>query len=373
MDAATLKTLLLDSIMKNIGCYYTFTEEGESLLEEAASEADDKRRAALIINALNVTKNGQVENTYDPEDYIDDLVEDLYNEDDPEESTLSKPELNKIEAHQVIDVEFENHLPVSITFAKLDCPITSIAFMGVIKKVFFGDQKEWMYAPELYREQHSCLDDLGIRIPESVFQYDFFYGRILGYCDIFEWLLSKNDLGADGSLSPLVDRLRNPNKNKEKQTGIQSVFDLDINGEENKGLLEYIFKYGWGEVAGRNIVLFTADRAQGGLFFNEGENRFMGFYWSEGGRTDIYRSLSDYVNSMLSSEIECFLLLAAYRAFVDMNKVTINDGIEYKIASDAKINSLTHFIGHGIKFNTEEEDSGNYFAGWLDKSIPWDV
>ena len=83
MDAATLKTLLLDSIMKNIGCYYTFTEEGESLLEEAASEADDKRRAALIINALNVTKNGQVENTYDPEDYIDDLVEDLYNEDDP--------------------------------------------------------------------------------------------------------------------------------------------------------------------------------------------------------------------------------------------------------------------------------------------------
>jgi len=44
MDAATLKTLLLDSIMKNIGVDFKFTEEGEVLLNEAVSESNYESR-----------------------------------------------------------------------------------------------------------------------------------------------------------------------------------------------------------------------------------------------------------------------------------------------------------------------------------------
>lgn len=366
MDAVTLKALLLDSIKKNIGVNFTFTEEGECLLEEAASEADDKRRAALIINALNVTDNGQVENKYDPEYYIYELVDDLYDEDDPEESTLRKPELDKIEAHQVIDVEYRNHLPISITLSELEYPITSIAFMGVIKKVYFGDPKVWIYDSASYKDAYLCLEKLGIHIPESVFQYHFFISCVLGYCRIFEYLLKINDLFDESRLSPLITRLKCPNECGVDQKENQSRSGLEKGNDHYQELIDYIFQYAFGVITDKNIVLFTADRAQGGLFFNEGQDRFMGFYWEEGGET-IYRSLPDYVNSTLSADIESFLLLAAFRAFVDLNKVIINDGVDYLKGTDG----VGKLSADGVRFNSEE-DISRCTIGWLHESLLWE-
>ena len=279
---------------------------------------NDKRRAALIINALDVTDNEQVENKYNAEDYIVDIVEDpdlfLYDEDYPDEGMLKRRgQLNRIEEHHIINVEFENHLPVSITLTAVVYPITSIAFMGVIKKVFFGDPKEWIYDKELYKEEHSCLDSLGIHIPESVFQYEYYFCCVLSSCNVFEWFFSRNNLDINCRLHPLLNRLRDFNEDSNKQKYIQSVSDVEMEGEDKKIQLDDIILYGEGVVTDRNIVLFTAMAGldQGGLFFNEGENRFMGFYWSEyATETNIYRSLPDYVNSRLSTEIEYFFFIA---------------------------------------------------------------
>ena len=368
MDAATLKTLLLDTIKKNIGVNFTFTEEGECLLEEAASEADDKRRAALIINALNVTDNGQVENKYNPEYYIADCVEDLYDEDDPEESYLKNPELNKIEKQQIIDVEFENHLPVSITFTELEWPITSIAFMGVIKNVFFGDKNEWVYDPSIYKVERHCAEMLGIGLPDSVYQLGCFIGYITKYASIFEGLLTQHHMGYEspffdlmGELSATGELLKDP--------------DTGLDEGAKKDLLNTYIDAQFSPVTEKRIELFRADGPNGSIFYNKKSDRYMGFYWFDEDGVRMYLSLIDYVNSELSYKLEGFLLLAAFRTFVKVNEIIFDEGIEYKITSHEGWRYRADFSCNGCKFKPEDgsDKAGNYIAGWLVKGIPWDA
>ena len=148
-----LKPVLLKLIKNRTGCDFTLTGRGEKLLIDAGSEGDDKRKTALIINALEIINSTQVEGcgTSSAESLTEDIVGYLYycNDDLCEKAVLSSPELSRITVENIINVEMENGIPKSVTFSQLTAPIFSMAFMGVITNIYFVNSREWLYDQDM--------------------------------------------------------------------------------------------------------------------------------------------------------------------------------------------------------------------------------
>ena len=380
IDGASLRSLILGLIKKNTGVDFTLSEEGEDLLKQAASEEDGKRRAALIINALEIREDSQIEGLLkaDAQAHIDELVgymhygeEDLY-----EEPLLVNPELNRITAENILSLENENGLPKSVTFTSLEVPLFSMAYVGVIENIYFGDSEKWIYHPEMYSNTRVFLEKSGLHLPDKFFQIHHFFIYIQGYIHNAQYigllLNSALYLARLSDIFTIVDRLQNKTGHSgigwdiEYTSGSRAEvlfeyddeLDLNIPGMVNDDQLGY---------AKGALKLFDDDGGTtGGMFFNRNIRRYMGLYYLGMDGFELYRSLPDYLNTCFSSP-EYHILLAAFRTYARDNNLCVDDGLKLGKVLDGKVPILDKEAFGWFDCYLEEEDPR---AAWTD-AIPW--
>lgn len=385
----SLKEEIKNTLKETLDFDFDFAVPSNVLLKDLIS-SNTKTVVAAVINATEINKDtGGPETKYGWSSYSDIMErlesvtcqnmnwlldnDELIRINELDVDDYPKSHLLQVSTKDIINVEMEGLLPRSITFSHLKAPILSFAFQGIIDEIRFGDPGKHLFNSVNYDDTRFFLEEHGVILPDNVYQTHYFMVYIQEFIAP-EYINKFMEMGLDNGLTGIFQLINKLQELYGKKTYIsdelsysKDIISLEqISDEVIKKIATSDGLSAAGPTDGCLVIStchYGADHY--GLLFNKEKNKYMGVYSTD---NEFYRSVADFINSKLS-EPTYFLILAAYRTFVNDNSISISDGLDFRFDEFDNLILTTE----GFDFSSFEAlypDGYEFTKGW-EGSVPW--